>query len=227
MDAQSITSILSPPQKEATPKTNDILGKDDFLKMLTAQLQYQNPMDPMNDEQFVSQMAQFSSLEQLQNMNSTLSQNVQWNMLLSQTINNTMATSLIGKEITVEGNNISLQGDSGTDLSFTADDNAVQGTIEITNSEGKVVRTIDLTNVSAGPISVHWDGKDQLGNQMAAGDYTFNVSLKDGKGNSVSSTSFLNGIVEGVKYINGQAMLLVDGSYIPLSQVREVKGGQP
>ncbi len=141
MDAQSVSSILNPPVKEEVKKPGDILGKDDFLKLLTSQLKYQNPLEPMNDQEFVAQMTQFSSLEQLQNMNSTLSQNAQWNMLLSQTINNTMATSLIGKEITADSNAIGISGGDGADISFQSADFALTGTITIYDEKGNVVRT--------------------------------------------------------------------------------------
>lgn len=223
MDAQSINSILHPAVQEETKKTGDTLGKDDFLKMLTAQLQYQNPMDPMKDDQFVSQMAQFSSLEQLQNINSTMLQNSQWDMLLSQTINNTMATSLIGKTVDAEVSSVNLQKGGSANITFSSSDFALDGMITIFGADGNVVRTIPLSQVKAGQNSTYWNGKDNEGNELSSGTYSYQIDLKDAQGKSVTVSGYCNGVVEGVKYVDGQAMLLVNGNYIPLSQVREVK----
>ena len=223
MDTQSISSILNPPAKQETAKAGDSLGKDDFLRMLTAQLQYQNPLDPMNDQEFVAQMAQFSSLEQLQNMNATMTQNSQWNMLLSQTINNTMATSLIGRTVTADSNAIGINGDGGATLTFNSDAFALNGTVTISDSEGKAVRILQLDNLAAGQNSIHWDGKDTEGNTVPSGSYSYQVDLFDTNGASVKNSTFTSGTVDGVKYIDGSAYLLVDGAYIPLSQIREIK----
>ena len=126
---QGVTSSSTQP---ATASST--LGKDDFLRLLVAQLKNQDPLNPMDNSQFVAQTAQFSSLEQLQNMNATLAQNSEWNMLLSQTINNTMATSLIGKWVTAESSTIALRDGSVPDITFNSEGYAPQGTIIITNS---------------------------------------------------------------------------------------------
>jgi flagellar basal-body rod modification protein FlgD len=227
MEAQSISSILGGQTTAETQTDKGILGKEDFLKMLTAQMRYQNPLEPMNDQEFVAQMAQFSSLEQLQNMNSTLSQSSQWDMLLSQTINNTMATSLIGKTVTAESNSVSLEAGGSAAIGFTSSDFALSGTVTIYGADDSIVRIIPLSEVAAGQSTIHWNGKDGEGNEVAAGDYTYQVDLKDVKGASVSVTGYRSGVVEAIKYANGQAMLLVDGSYISLSEVREVKPEKP
>jgi flagellar basal-body rod modification protein FlgD len=225
MEAQSISSILNPAPKEETKKPGDILGKDQFLKLLISQLQNQNPLEPMNDQEYVAQMAQFSSLEQLQNMNSSLSQNMQYNMLLSQTINNTMATSLIGKKITADSDSVGVTSGSGADITFNSTGFAPTGTITITDGNGIVVRSLQVSNLQSGNNSIHWNGKDDLGNNVASGDYTYQVNLKNTDGQAVTVSNYRTGTVDSVKYVDGQAYLLVDGAYIPLAQVREVKAG--
>ena len=227
MEAQSISSILNSASSSSTGATtsSSTLGKDQFLKLLISQLQNQNPLEPMNDQEYVAQMAQFSSLEQLQNMNSTLSQNMQYNMLLSQTINNTMATSLIGKEITADSDSIGVTSGSGADITFKSTGFAPTGTITITDAKGVVVRSLQVSNLQSGDNSVHWNGKDDLGNNVASGDYTYQINLKDTNGQAVTVSNYRTGKVDSVKYVDGQAYLLVDGAYIPLAQVREVKAG--
>ena len=226
MDTQSISSILNPAPREEAKKSGDILGKDQFLKLLISQLQNQNPLEPMNDQEYVAQMAQFSSLEQLQNMNSSLSQNMQYNMLLSQTINNTMATSLIGKEITADSDSVGIISGSGADMTFKSTDFALSGTIMIIDESGKVVRSLQVSNLQSGDNSVSWNGKDDLGNNVASGNYTYQINLKDTSGQAVTVSNYRTGTVDSVKYVDGQAYLLVDGAYIPLAHVREVKAGK-
>ncbi len=227
MDAQSISSILNSASSSTTGATtsSDTLGKDEFLKLLISQLQNQDPLEPMKDQEYVAQLAQFSSLEQLQIMNTTLTQNAQYSALLSQTINNTMATSLIGKEITADCNSVGVTSGSGADITFKSGGFAVSGIITITDANGTIVRSLDVSNLQSGSNSVHWNGKDDLGNDVASGDYTYQVDLKDTDGTAVTVSNYRTGTVDSVKYVDGQAYLLVDGAYIPLAQVREVKAG--
>lgn len=222
MESQSISSLLAPRVTEETKKTNDILGKEDFLKMLTAQMQYQNPLDPMNDQEFIGQMTQFSSLEQLQNLNETMTGNAQWNMLLSQTINNTMATSLIGKTVTAESSVTTVGSDSNSPIRFKSDGFALSGVVTIRDAEGTAVRTLTLSQLQAGDHSLSWDGKDNNGNKLANGDYSYEIALKDPQGKDVTASGYNQGVVTGVDYVNGQAYLLVNGGMIPLASVRHV-----
>jgi len=221
MDAQSISDILNPQPTDQTQK-QDILGKEDFLKMLVAQMQNQNPLEPMKDQEFIQQMTSFSSLEQLQNMNDTLSQDVQWNMMLSQTISNTMATNLIGREVTAQANVTSITADGATPIKFTSDSFATGGTITIKDGNGKAVRTLTVSNIQPGDNSITWDGKDDNGDSLPSGSYSYDISLQDARGNSVSTETYTSGVVQGVRYFNGQAYLVIDGSFIPLADVRNV-----
>jgi flagellar basal-body rod modification protein FlgD len=227
MDTQSISSILNSASSSTTEATasSSVLGKDEFLKLLISELQNQNPLEPMNNQEYVAQMAQFSSLEQLQNLNTTLTQNAQYTALLSQTISNTMATSLIGKEITADCNSVGITSGSGADITFTSASFAVSGTITITDADGTVVRSLQVSNLQSGDNSIHWDGNDDLGNDVASGDYTYEIALEDTNGEAVTVSNYRTGTVDSIKYVDGQAYLLVDGAYIPLSQVREVKAG--
>ncbi|MGB5107750.1 MAG: flagellar hook assembly protein FlgD [Candidatus Zixiibacteriota bacterium] len=225
MGPQSISSILAPQTAEQARIASDVLGKDDFLKMLTAQMQYQNPLEPMNDTEFIGQMTQFSSLEQLQNMNETMTNSAQWNMLLSQTINNTMATSLIGKTITADASVTAVSSDYTSPISFSSNGFALSGIITVYDAEGTAVRTIQVSQLQSGEHSIEWNGKDNNGNDLPAGNYGYTVDLKDAQGATVSASGFNKGVVTGVDYIEGQAYLLVNGGMIPLANVRHVTGG--
>jgi len=222
MDPQAISEILAPRQTEQTKLGSDVLGKEDFLKMLVAQMRYQNPLEPLKDQEFIAQMTSFSSLEQLQNMNDVLAQDVQWNMLNSQTISNTMATSLIGREVTANANVTSITNDGVTPIKFLSGAFAKDGSIIIRNSDGEVVRTIAVSQLQPGKNSIEWNGKDSEGSELPQGSYSYDVSLRDAQDNTIETQSFTSGIVQGVRYFNGQAYLVVDGSYIPLADIQNV-----
>lgn len=198
------------------------LGKDDFLNLLVKQLQYQDPMEPMKDTDFVAQLASFSSLEQLSNIGTSLDNSTQLNYILSQTIANTIATTLIGKEVVANSNQIHHDSNSTNRLDFNLDDAAANAEIEVKDSNGTVIRTITSNNLEKGSNSVEWDGRDNNGVRVAAGNYTFSVSAKDQDGNEVGAQTRLIGLVESVRYEDGQGYLIVNGQKISLSDIVEV-----
>ena len=151
-------------------QTNN-LAKDDFLNLLVTQLQYQNPLEPMQDQEFISQLAQFSQLEQLENMNGSLETNSQVNYLMSQTIANTMATTLIGKDVIAEGVDFVINEGDTADLSFELGADAAEATIDIYDEDGSLVRTVDLTDLPQGMNTYTWDGTDNSGQTVASGRY--------------------------------------------------------
>ncbi|MGA9120044.1 MAG: flagellar hook capping FlgD N-terminal domain-containing protein, partial [Bacteroidota bacterium] len=97
----SSVNTTSPVQ---TATASNQLGKDDFLKLLVTQLQNQDPLNPLQGTEFVAQLAQFSSLEQLTNINSSLEQNIQSNQLMTQSIGNSLAATLVGKDVRASSN---------------------------------------------------------------------------------------------------------------------------
>ncbi|MEW5924335.1 MAG: flagellar hook capping FlgD N-terminal domain-containing protein, partial [Candidatus Zixiibacteriota bacterium] len=112
-----------------TTGSTQTLGKEEFLQLLVAQLTHQDPLEPMEDTQFIAELAQFSSLEQLQNMNESLGNSLDWDYLQMQTINNTMATSLIGREVQATFNNLYLDDDNLPKISYSTTDFASDVTI--------------------------------------------------------------------------------------------------
>jgi flagellar basal-body rod modification protein FlgD len=201
------------------------LDKDDFLKLLVTKMSHQDPLNPQDDQAFVAELAQFSSLEQLKNMNDNLSQDMQWNALLSQTINNTSATSLIGRTVDADSSELYMGSSGSVDLSYNLTSDASQVTVEIKDAGGKVVKTFAADSIGKGNHTLHWDGTDNDGTQVAAGLYTVSIAARDSAGKAVATTQTFEGTVSGVSYENGNALLNVDGILIPLSSVRQVREG--
>jgi len=202
--------------------SNAELGKQDFLNLLVTQLKYQDPLEPMEDTEFVSQLAQFSSLEQLSNISTSLDTSSQLDYVLSQTIANTMATTLIGREVVAAGDQIVHSYGESNSLDFDLSGDASNVNIQILNADGTVVRTLDFEDMEEGLNSVNWDGKDNSGVSVAAGDYTFKVTAANESGEAITVETRRIGIVDSIRYEDGQGYLIVNGQKIALSDIIEV-----
>ena len=132
---ESISSILANTGTSTAAVEKESLGKDDFLKMLVAQLQNQDPLNPLDGTDFTAQLAQFSSLEQLDNMNSQL--NVIG--LYQSSLNNSQSVGLIGQQITANGNSVMVEGPA-TILSYDLSGNTDTVSVKIYDQEGSLVR---------------------------------------------------------------------------------------
>ncbi len=202
------------------------LGKDDFLQLLVTKLKNQDPLNPMQDEAFIADLAQFSSLEQLQNLNDSLSNSLDYDYLQMQTINNTMATSLIGRNITASYSDIYLNSTNQPEIGYTLDDYAANVRVSITDADGNVVATRTVEDVAAGNNSYVWDGKDNYGERLPEGYYSVKIDATGADGDSLTPSIFVQGRVTGVVYNDGAAYLQVNGMEIPLSGISEISEAQ-
>ena len=192
---------------------NNVMGKDEFFKMLIAQLQNQDPLNPMDGTDFTAQLAQFSSLEQLTNVNSNLEAVTAYQKLMS----GVQAVSLIGKEITAEGNTVKASG-SSVDITYNLPEDVSEGTVSIYKTDGTFVETIKFENQQEGINSVSWDCSS-----VAEGIYTFEVSATNAAGDSVAVDTLVKGEVTGVNFLNGQSYVIVDDAEIPFLSVISIK----
>ncbi len=206
----------------SVPQTDPAAQKAEFLELLITQLRHQDPMEPQDSQEFAAQLAQFTSLEQLQNISSTLQQGVEADLVLTQTINNTMAASMIGKEVHAAGNTIHLDQGQEVDLHYQLGDFADHVTVSILDAAGNTVRTLTADAVGSGNQVLTWDGSRATGEDALSGDYTFTVEAADNKGEAILATPIFIGTIEGVKYGDAGAIFMVDGREIPFSDVLEL-----
>jgi len=201
------------------------MAKDDFLKLLITQLSHQDPMAPMESQDFAAQLAQFSSLEQLQSIGSNIEQGIETDLILAQTINNTMAASLIGKQAKAVGDEVTIEADGTADLTFRLNGFAQNVKITITDTNGDTIRVLDANNLSTGEHNLSWDGKNSEGQTVSEGTYHFKVEATDADGNTISATPLIVGNATGIRYENGRAFLLMNGQEVPFSSVVEIGTG--
>ena len=210
-DGSIFTEGSSSVQKKTT------VGKDDFLKLLMAQLKHQDPLSPMESTEFTSQLAQFNSLEQLMQVNEALSEIK--NSLSLQGKENPL--DYVGRKVKAAGNAIALKDHLTEGGTYLLDEDA-QVSISIYNDQGREVRRTDGGWQSKGEHGISWDGKDSAGGVLQDGAYTFEVKAKNARGASVSVNGYVSGEVAGVKYQNGEPVLMVGNQMIKQERVIEV-----
>lgn len=200
----------------AAVKAKKDLGKDDFLKLLVTQLKHQDPMNPMESQEFSAQLAQFSSLEQLFGMNKTLT-DIQKSLSANENEN---ILDYIGKVVKTSDNKVSITGgiiDSSVySLKSSADVN-----ISVYDALGSKVRSISAGLKSPGEHSIGWDGRDNRGNMVSDGVYTIKINAADQTGASVLSDVYHTGEVTGVTHQNSIPYLMVGKRMVSPDEVIE------
>ncbi len=180
--------------KYETPEDHASLDKDDFMKLFVTQLQYQDPMKPMESAEMASQVAQFNMVDLMYKSNEAMERLVQ----ADEARTGLSAVNLIGHKVQYEGNTI-LVSDSGVEpFGVILEEPASSSEIVIRDSSGNVVRSLDTNGFATGRHTVEWDGKDDNGNLVAPGSYSFTVAAADPEGNDVEIKSWTTGMVSGV-----------------------------
>ncbi len=194
------------------------LGKNDFLKLLVAQLEAQNPLDPQKAEDFSAQLAQFSSLEQLTNVNENLKQIESF----EQAVNNSSLVNLVGKNVDSPGDRIDYNtGDTKT-LNFSLSEEAAQVAVDIFDSTGAKVTTLTLSNQVAGANQAIWNGNDGEGKPVSSGAYTFKVKAQSLSGEEIPAQTFISGKITDVIFDKDGAQAIINGQKTAVSEISRV-----
>ncbi len=194
------------------------MGKNEFMKLLIAQMKNQDPMNPMQGDQMAAQLAQFSSLEQLQQINETLTGQSSSSSTLLGAIQGTAAIGMIGHSVLAAGNQVQVgTGPSTVTASFASP--AAGATIHIYNSTGAEVGTKTLGAVGGG--RQQFDISDAT-KSLPPGTYTYSIDAQDTAGKSVAVTTYMQGVVDGVSTGQNGLVLTSGGLSIPYGSVIQI-----
>lgn len=208
----------------AGSKQSAAAQKDQFLKLLTFQLKSQNPMKPYDNQEFAAQLAQFTQLEQLSDIKSLMEEQTKSNNLLSRTMSNAALPGMLGKVAKAYTPNFQFDGNNPVSLGITVDTPSIEGKVTIYNSNGAIVRTLDIpeTKLGMGDQQITWDGKDEDGNQLPKDNYSFFADLMDTSGVITDGKTFTNGVIEAVRFKSEGTMLVVGGFEVPLEKITDI-----
>ncbi|MEO0635345.1 MAG: flagellar hook capping FlgD N-terminal domain-containing protein [Pseudomonadota bacterium] len=212
----SIAAANSDASKATSDRTKLVDDYDAFLTLLTAQLQNQNPLEPMDSKEFTDQLTQFSGVEQ----------SIQTNSLLEDMIKSQQAASAsalvgyLGNTITAEGNATRLENGEAN-WSYDVQGAASTASIVVRNSAGAPVFRQDIPT-SQGVHGFAWDGKSDNGSQNPDGIYSIAVEATDADGNVIPVRTEISGRVDGIDMTGGTPTLAIGSATFPVSSVRSV-----
>jgi flagellar basal-body rod modification protein FlgD len=189
---------------------------------MVTKLQYQDPLNPMEDEDFIAQLAQFSSLEQMSNIADGIETSNEWDFLQMQSLNNVLASNLIGREVEADFSGVYLDESNQPKISYTLPQDAKEIKFEVRDSSGVLVANFGAEDLAVGAHTITWDGKDNLGNRADTGYYTIKATAANAAGTSITPTLGVTGVVSTVTYRDGSAYVMIDGTEIALGDIRSV-----
>lgn len=194
---------------------------DNFLKLLTTQLRYQDPLSPLDSNEFVGQLVQFSQVEQSINTNKNLEK------LLSLQQGNLISVGLgyIGRTVEANGE-ISPLVDAKAEFSYTLNQNAAASTIAIADADGRVVFS-STGETSAGRHNFVWDGLDNNGDALPDGVYRFVVAALDKNAEQIGTTTTTTAKVTGIENGENGLLLLFGGVKVPFEKILSVRETPP
>ncbi len=196
---------------------NGVLGKEEFLRLLVTQLKHQDPLNPMEGTQFATQLAQFSSLEQLITLNAKLDAQAGATAAGALTGQMGLAASLLGRTVVAEGSSMAVDGTGTAKVAVDLPGPAQTVTVRLRDSAGNEIARKDFNAVPGGRQTLTWrpDG-------VAPGTYSYDVEVTGRDGNAMTARPLVVGIVDGVFLERGQVVLRLGGATVRLDHLMEI-----
>lgn len=214
------SSTSSSSSGSTNSKGSTSLDMNAFLTMFTTQLQYQDPTNPMESYELAAQLAQFSSVEGINQVNTNL-QTVQTYLA---SLNNAQMVGLVGKEVVTNSDALRVTSGTATTAAYTLPADSTV-TVEIYNDQGQVVRTMSQGAQTAGNHNLQWDGKDDSGQTVADGDYTCKVSAVAASGETSNIATTVTGQVYSFVMNSTSPYVILggpNGAHVPISAISQV-----
>jgi flagellar basal-body rod modification protein FlgD len=214
----SQTDFLLQPGNRPQDVAKKDLDREAFLKLLVAQLKHQDPLEPMEDVQFISQLTQFSNLEQVMKTNTKLDE---LSIAAGAEISS-QAVNMVGRTVVVPGDRLTLPEEGEVELKIEVPTTIAGGEVAVFSEEGRLVRRIPLNPSNVGRGSAMWDGRDEQGVRMPPGEYTVRATGVTPSGSEIQMGVLAPARVDAVVWQEGVPMLRMADRLVPLSSVREV-----
>ena len=219
MAVSAVQSVAPTSAGSLSGSSSEVVSKDDFLFLLVTQLKNQDPLNPMSGTEFTTQLAQFSSLEQLQNINDNLSGLTG----LQTAMQSGQALDYIGKTVVASGNTFQLRQGVPATLAFDLPADAAGVYVNVYDATGALVRSVDMGATAAGSHLFSWDGRDQNGVALPDGSYTAEIQAVAGDGSMLQVTTSVSGLVSSVAFREGRPVLIVGDREVAVSDVIRVQ----
>lgn len=202
--------------------SNDVsVQKEAFLKLLVAQLSNQDPLAPQESEQYIQQLTQFSTLEQLMNLNDGVS-----TLAVGQISNNSQeALRFVGRDVLANGDSVYLGAAGDASFSYRIDGEPAKVEVVVRDAAGNEVHRARVDAARPGMHSYRWDGQTATGNRAPEGRYQVNVEATDADGKPVAVDTWVRGRVTGVRFDNGYPELMIGDRRVAMGEVIEVSAG--
>ena len=218
---ENVSSYEAHVADASAPDATAELGQDSFLKLLVAQMQHQDPLNPQGNEEFIAQLAQFTSLEQLMGVNTSLGDLY----AATTSMNNASMTQLLGRNVTAYSDTVPYQGDGPQEIYWKAPDDVSKMSVTITNEEGKLVAREEFDSLPSGDGSWEWNGKDVHGVQAPEGKYTVSITAYDTNGNPMEVSNIIKGTINEMSYESGSPLPFIDGVEVSIGAILRVDTG--
>ena len=217
MTAPISTSAFAAPVRNQPSDVS--LDRDAFLTLLVAQLRNQDPLSPLEPHEFAAQLAQFTSVEQLTNLNDAVAiQNeaTQMATFLSET---SLSASLLGQHIVAQGNQVQVTGEGVTTAQIEVGGQGGPGTLRLLNDAGSEIANVELGYLPPGKQTI------SLPPDVAPGVYSYSIDVDGGDGVEVPVTTYSSGVVDGVYFRDGDIVLRIGSMEVPLHSLAEISAG--
>jgi flagellar basal-body rod modification protein FlgD len=218
MEASLLSSIGAPATSGESGADRGVnTDKEAFLKLLVAQVSQQDPLSPQDSDQYVQQLTQFSTLEQLMSLNDGVE-----TLALGQMSNNSQeALRFVGHDVIARGDKLTHDQGEAQDIAYDIKGDAAEATIVIRDAYGEVVYEQEI-DPSAGVQRYQWDGRTKDGRSAPSGRYSVSVEASDGD-KPVPVDTYVRGQVTGVRFDEGYPELMIGDRRVRMTEVVEVK----
>ena len=217
IDTTTTVSAASPTVTAPANPTSQ-MGKDTFLKLLVAELKAQDPLNPTDSREMITQLTSLTSVEKLTSLDQNIAQLRGENAGMASM----QASGLLGASITAKKSHLMLTGEAPAAGQFVLDGVAASVQITVRDAAGTLVRTLDIGAQNPGTRTFTWDGLDDEGVSAPEGGYTFEVNARSQSGLPVAASTRVSGVVSEVSYENGVPELIVGDARVLLGDVSSI-----